>query len=155
MLRTQRGLQLDGTDWDGGIANFPTPNQLRIFLEHLLADIPSCYFLDPFSHSLIPSTSRLRINYISIDSPLGRGIDIHRPPSAARPDVYSTTQESDLMHYAGITLFIVFLGGVGPRRPLRRTEKLSKTVLMDRGSLTFSRLQCAQITHMNSLDMYI
>lgn len=38
-----------------------------------------------FSHSLIPATSRLRINYISIDRPLGRGIDIHGPPSAARP----------------------------------------------------------------------
>ncbi len=43
------------------------------------------YFLGIFSHSLIPSTSRMRINYISIDWPLGRGIDIHRPPSAPRP----------------------------------------------------------------------
>lgn len=46
-----------------------------------------------FSRSLIPSTSRLRINYISIEWPLGRGIDIHRPPSAPRPDVYSRAQE--------------------------------------------------------------
>lgn len=41
-------------------------------------------FLWICSHSLIPSTSCLRINYISIDWPLGRGIDIHRPPSAPR-----------------------------------------------------------------------
>lgn len=43
------------------------------------------YFLEVFSHSLIPSTSRLRINYISIDWPLGGGIDIHGPPSAPGP----------------------------------------------------------------------
>lgn len=72
------------------------------------------YFLGICSHSLIPSTSRLRINYIFIDWPLGRGIDIHRPPSAPRLDVYSTTQESGPMHYTRITLFIVFLCGVGP-----------------------------------------
>ena len=46
------------------------------------------YFLSVFffSHSLIlPSTSRLRINYMSIEWPLGGGIDIHGPPSAPRP----------------------------------------------------------------------
>lgn len=56
--------------------------RVSIFLLRL-----SCYlfFFFFFSHSLIPATSRLRINYISIDRPLGRGIDIHGPPSAARP----------------------------------------------------------------------
>lgn len=52
----------------------------------VLIDLPVIpYFLGLFSHSLIPSTARLRINYISIDGPLGRGIDIHGPPSAPRP----------------------------------------------------------------------
>lgn len=37
------------------------------------------------SHSLILLTSRLRINYISIDWPLEGGIDIYGPPSAPRP----------------------------------------------------------------------
>lgn len=43
------------------------------------------YFLWIFSHGLIPSTSRLRINYMSIEWPLDGGIDIHGPPSAPRP----------------------------------------------------------------------
>lgn len=41
-------------------------------------------------HSLIPSTARLRINYISIDWPLIRGIDIHGPPSAGRCVFHNT-----------------------------------------------------------------
>lgn len=52
---------------------------------HLRPDGSSCYFSFFFSHSLIPLTSRLRINYISIDWPLEGGIDIHGPPSAPRP----------------------------------------------------------------------
>lgn len=84
------------------------------------------YFLGTFSHSLIPSTSHPRINYIFIDWPLGRGIDIHRPPSAPSLDVYSTTQESGPMHYTRITLFIVFLGGVDPQMPLWRKHVLKK-----------------------------
>lgn len=52
----------------------------------VLIDLPVIPdFLVLFSHSLIPSTARLRINYISIDGPLGRGIDIHGPLSAPRP----------------------------------------------------------------------
>lgn len=52
---------------------------------HLRADGSSCYFSFFCSHSLIPLTSRLRINYISIDWPLEGGIDIYGPPSAPRP----------------------------------------------------------------------
>lgn len=69
----------------------PVHKHSHVFLSHV-----SSYFrwhrartclpvIWTFSHSLIPSTSRLRINYISIDWPLGRGIDIHGPPSAPRP----------------------------------------------------------------------
>lgn len=40
---------------------------------------------------LIPTTACLRINYTSIERPLIRGIDIHGPPSAPRPDVYCSS----------------------------------------------------------------
>lgn len=47
-----------------------------LLLLPLRADGPSCYFSFFCSHSLIPSTSRLRINSISIDRPLEGGIDM-------------------------------------------------------------------------------
>lgn len=52
---------------------------------HLRADGSSCYFSFFFSRGLIPLTSRLRTNYISIEWPLEGGIDIHGPPSAPGP----------------------------------------------------------------------
>lgn len=58
---------------------------LCLLRPHLRTVGSSCYFSFFFSHSLIPLTSRLRINYISIDWPLEGGIDIHGPPSAPRP----------------------------------------------------------------------
>lgn len=67
-----------------------------------LLPVISHFHSDHFSHRLIPSTSRLRINYTPIERPLGEGIDIHRPPSAPSTDVYSST-----IHYTRITLFIV------------------------------------------------
>lgn len=66
-------------------------------------------------HSLIPSTARLRINYISIDWPLIRGIDIHGPPSAGRgPMCIPQHKGPGLMHHTGITLFIVFVVASSP-----------------------------------------
>ena len=79
------------------------------------------YFLEIFSHSLIPSPSRLRINYMSIDWPLGRGIDIHRPPSAARPMCIPAHRSQGYMHYR-ISLFIMILCDGAPRRPLWREK---------------------------------
>lgn len=56
-----------------------------VLLLPLRAAGSSCYFSFFCSHSLILLTSRLRINYISIDWPLEGGIDIYGPPSAPRP----------------------------------------------------------------------
>lgn len=52
---------------------------LHFFISFASASVywSSCYFSFFFSHSLIPLTSRLRINYIPIDWPLEGAIDIH------------------------------------------------------------------------------
>lgn len=92
------------------------------------AERPSCYssasldlFLPP--HRLIPSTARLRINYISIERPLIRGIDIHGPPSAPRPDVYSSSTLGPRPHASHrdyIIYCVVHGGGSVERREMKR-----------------------------------
>lgn len=87
-----------------------------------LLPVISHFHSDHFSHRLIPSTSRLRINYTPIERPLGEGIDIHRPPSAPSTDVYSST-----IHYTRITLFIVacFSAALSVRQDCSCWKKMS------------------------------
>lgn len=95
------------------------------------AERPSCYssssldlFLPP--HRLIPSTARLRINYMSIERPLIRGIDIHGPPSAPRPDVYSSITLGPRPHASHrdyIIYCVVHGGGSVERREMKRNFK--------------------------------
>lgn len=70
--------------WDHLTRDYSNDSSSLLLL-HLRADGSSCYFSFFCSHSLILLTSRLRINYISIDWPLEGGIDIYGPPSAPRP----------------------------------------------------------------------
>ena len=63
-----------------------------------------------FSHSLIPLTSRLRINYISIDWPLEGGIDIHGPPSAPRPMCIPQYRAPAFCITPGLHYLLYFLG---------------------------------------------
>lgn len=83
---SQRSLQRPRSQPGGSVTRVQSDLLSSNVSPYFCSDFPvisSSFFC--FSHSLIPATSRLRINYISIDRPLGRGIDIHGPPSAARP----------------------------------------------------------------------
>lgn len=86
-----------------------------ILLVHLRADRPSCYSL--FSRALFSQSN-------PVDRPPAHQLHLHwrairqrhwhsRASVCAEADVYSTTQESGLMHYTGITLFIVFSAASG------------------------------------------
>lgn len=111
------------------------------------ADLPSCY-LDLFSQSNpvdLPPAHQLHLHWLAI-----RQRHWHsRASVCTEADVYSTTQESGLMHHTRITLFIVFLCGGGPWRPLWR--KVPSEAGPSLSAEPRLRTDYAQITHEQTL----
>lgn len=130
-------------------------SNISIFLVHLRADRPSCYFLFPrdrFSQSNpvdLPPAHQLHLHWLAI-----RQRHWHsRASVCAGADVYSTTQESGLMHYTRITLFIVFSVPSG-RECLAGEEKgVHQEVLRELDLSHSTMIQIyAQIAHMGTQE---